>query len=138
MKDLGQGKSGRQHFPVRFLIFAAGFLIILLGIAAFRRTGDHRLLQGGLTLGGGWVICGLFSLNSKWHGIAGACLLGLLGAARSLPALAKLGDGDAAILFQAAAALIGTVVFVAAGRALLVERNRRQVEALKRGDDLPP
>ncbi len=132
---MDKGKPGGQFLRVRILIFVAGILTALLGIAAYHKSGDPRLLQGGLTLGGGWVICGFFSLNAKWHGIAGAGLLALLGAARGLPALLKLGDGDAAVLFEAAAAAISVVVFLAAGRALLAERNRRQIEALKQGEE---
>ncbi len=134
---MDKGKPGGQLLRVRILIFAAGVLTALLGIAAYHKSGDHRLLQGGLTLGGGWVICGLFSLNAKWHGIAGAGLLALLGAARGLPALLKLGGGGAGVFFEAAVAAISVVVFLAAGRALRVERNRRQIEALKNGEDPP-
>ena len=54
-------------------------------------------LLGTLTLGGGLIICGLFSLNMRWHGLLGAGVLALLGAARglaNLPDLLKLMAGD--------------------------------------------
>lgn len=132
---MDRGPPPPQHSAMRILLFAAGILTCLLGIAAFKMSGDPSLLQGGLTLGGGWIICGLFSLGAKWHGIAGAGMLALLGAARSLPALPKvpaaLAQGEAGVLLQAASAAISMVVFLASTRALLVERNRRNLERLK-------
>jgi hypothetical protein len=120
---------------MRTLIFIAGFLLCGLGALAFRSSGDPMLLQGGLTLGGGWIICGLFSLRAKWHGFVGAGMLALLGALRSLPALGGLAGGDPAAPFTAAAGILCSIVFIAAVRTLLAERRRQAIEALKAGDD---
>jgi hypothetical protein len=111
---------------VRILIFIGGILLVVLGLAVFRETKDPTLLQGGLTLGGGLVICGFFSLKAKWHGITGAAVLALLGAARTLPKL-----GAEPRWFHAAAATVCVIVLVAAVRSLLAERTRRAVEKLK-------
>lgn len=123
---------------MRALIFIAGFVLCALGVLAFRRSGDPVVLQGGLTLGGGWIICGLFSLRAKWHGYVGAGLLAFLGAVRSLPALTKLAGGDPAAPFTVAAGFLCVVVLTAAARALLAERRRQSVKELEAGDDAPP
>ncbi len=68
---------------------AAAFLLV--------RPYSIGFLQGALTLGGGIVICGLFSLSMRTHGFVAAGVLGLLGAARglgNLPGLAKYFLGD--------------------------------------------
>ena len=120
---------------MRALIFIAGFLLAALGALAFSNSGDPSLLQGGLTLGGGWIICGLFSLRAKWHGFIGAGMLAFLGGLRALPALTKLSSGDPAAPFSVAAGVLCVVVFVAAARTLMAERRRQSIEALKAGDD---
>ena len=61
------------------------------------RAEAWAFLLGTLTLGGGLFICGLFSLKMRWHGLIGAGVLALLGAARgfaNLPDLLKLMAGD--------------------------------------------
>lgn len=120
---------------MRALIFIAGFLLCGLGALAFRNSGDPSLLQGGMTLGGGWIICGLFSLRAKWHGFIGAGMLAFLGGLRSLPALTNLSSGDPAAPFSVAAGVLCVIVFVAAVRSLIAERRRQSIEALKAGDD---
>jgi hypothetical protein len=120
---------------MRALIFTAGFLLCGLGALAFRNSGDPSLLQGGLTLGGGWIICGLFSLRARWHGFIGAGILAFLGAMRSLPALTKLASGDPAATFSVAAGVLCVIVFAAAARTLIAERRRQSIEALKAGDE---
>lgn len=42
------------------------------------------ILHGALTLGGGLIICGLFALKMRWHGIVGAGVLAMLGAVRGI------------------------------------------------------
>lgn len=118
---------------MRPLIFIAGSLLAGLGLLAFARSRDPMLLQGGLTLGGGWIICGLFSLRSPWHGYIGAGLLAFLGGTRSLPAFTRLGN-DPAAPFTAAAGLLCAIVFAATLRALLAERRRIAIERLRAGD----
>ncbi|TAE77467.1 MAG: hypothetical protein EAZ65_07615 [Verrucomicrobia bacterium] len=117
---------------MRALIFTAGILLAVLGMLAFKTSGNPTLLQGGLTLGGGWIICGLFSLRSKWHGFIGAGLLAFLGGIRSLPALPKLAQ-DPTAAFSAAAALLCTILLIAVVRCLLAERQRIAIERLKAG-----
>jgi len=116
---------------MRALIFIAGVLVCILGFLAFKKPEDFPLLQGGLTLGGGLIICGLFSLRSKWHGIAGAGILAMLGASRGLPGLASLAGGDPSAPFLAATGVICLVVFIAVVRVLLAERTRQAVEKMK-------
>lgn len=120
---------------MRALIFIAGFLLCGLGALAFRNSGDPSLLQGGLTLGGGWIICGLFSLRAKWHGFIGAGMLAFLGGMRSLPSVTDLGSGNPAAPFSVAAGVLCVAVFIAAARTLLAERRRQSIEALRAGDD---
>ena len=119
---------------MRALLFTAGLLLCGLGFLAFRSSGDPMLLQGGLTLGGGWIICGLFSLRAKWHGIIGAGVLAFLGGIRSLPAATGFGS-DPAAPFSAAAAALCATVFIASARSLLAERRRRSIEELRAGND---
>lgn len=72
---------------MRFQIFFSGVAIGALGMVATRllESGEGTaFLLGSLTLAGGLLICGLFSLKMKWHGIIGAGVLALLGAARGL------------------------------------------------------
>lgn len=121
---------------MRILIFIAGLAICLLGFLFFKKPDDFSILQGGLTLGGGLVICGLFSLRSKWHGITGAGILSFLGVIRGVPALwSGLREGLPAARFEATAGAICLIVFVAAIRTLLAERTRLAVEKLKAGED---
>jgi hypothetical protein len=85
---------------MRFLIFLSGAAILALGVVAHRVLGKTEALafiQGALTLGGGIIICGLFSLKMQWHGLIGAGVLALLGTARgaaNLPDALKLLAGD--------------------------------------------
>ena len=111
---------------MRILIFIAGTLIAALGFFVFQQTKDPTLLQGGLTLGGGLIICGFFSVKAKWHGITGAGMLALLGAVRTVPKL-----GAEPRWFYGASAVICVIVLISAARCLLAERTRRAVEKLK-------
>ncbi|GAA5481655.1 hypothetical protein [Haloferula sargassicola] len=118
---------------MRALIFTAGGLTTALAFAAHSQLKDPGMLQGALTLGGGWIICGLFSFSNRWHGIIGAGVLGLLGAARCAPALLQLGK-SATAPWETAALLISSVVLVAVVRALTAERARRMREELLKED----
>lgn len=114
---------------MRPLILATGLFIVFAGIAAFRATRDDSLLQGGLTLGGGFLICAAFSLKAKWHGFVGAGVLALIGALRSAPALVS--ERGAAFPFMATAFALCFVLLIATVRCLLAERTRRSIERLK-------
>jgi hypothetical protein len=122
---------------MRLLILIAGLLTVALGFAAEAHLEDPTLFQGALTLGGGWIICALFSYHAAVHGIVGAGVLALLAAARCLPALPALFDGGSpGARYQGAVLAIALVVLVKVVRHLLAERARRQIAAL-RGDSEP-
>lgn len=117
---------------MRALLFIAGLLLAALGFIAFQGSKDPLLLQGGLTLGGGFVICGIFSIRAKWHGIAGAGVLAFLGFLRTVPSMIS-GEKGPATPFMIGAGVICLVVLVAAIQALRAERTRLSIEKLKAG-----
>lgn len=123
---------------MRFQVFISGAAILALGAAAMRLLEKQEalaFLQGALTLGGGLVICGLFSLKSKWHGLIGAGILALLGAARgfgNFPDLLKLAQGDRqrgpAPMMELGVTLLCLLLLARVLRALQRERTRRLLE----------
>jgi hypothetical protein len=123
---------------MRFQIFFSGAAVLALGIAATRmleKDAATGFLQGALTLGGGLLICGLFSLKMKWHGIIGGGALGLLGAARgagNLPDLAAFLAGGrergAAPLLEFGITVICLVLLLRTLGELQRERVRRMLE----------
>lgn len=131
--------AGAVHFrAMRLHVFVSGAAILAMGGAAMRllaRPEALAFLQGALTLGGGLVICGLFSLKSRWHGLIGAVVLAMLGAARglaNLPDLLKLAAGDrqrgSAPLMELGVTLICILLVMRVLRALQRERTRRMLE----------
>lgn len=126
---------------MRIQVFISGLVILALGVTATRmlpKSEAMGFLQGALVLGGGIVICGLFSLKNYWHGLIGAGVMGLLGAARGLgnaPDMFHLLQGDrhrgAAPIMEMGVALICLLLLIRAVGALLRERTRRLLE---RGD----
>jgi hypothetical protein len=125
---------------MRVLIFIVGAAICLLGVLASKQPNDPAVLQGGLTLGGVFIICGLFSIRSKWHGIAGAGMVAFLGLMRAVPALwSQRDDGGSTVArFEGPVAALCLIVLIAALRGQAAERRRLSIEALKAGDDSPP
>jgi hypothetical protein len=123
---------------MRFLIFFGGVMILVLGVAGTRLLGKNEglaLLQGTLTLGGGLIICGLFSLKMRWHGVIGAGVLSLLGTARgagNFPDFLKLLGGEnprgAAPALELGVTLICLLLLLRVIRALQRERTRRLLE----------
>lgn len=123
---------------MRFQIFFSGAAVIGLGVAAMNtleRNQSLGFLQGALTLGGGLLICGLFSLKMKWHGIVGAGVLALLGAARgigNLPDLALFLSGErergAAPVLELGITMVCLVLLARVLAALYRERIRRMLE----------
>ncbi len=109
-----------------------------MGVAALSvldRAQAPGFLQGALTLGGGIVICAIFSIKMHWHGIIGAGVLALLGAARgvgNLPDLAKFMAGERprgpAPLLETGVTLICLLLLVKVIQALSRERLRRMLE----------
>jgi len=123
---------------MRFYIFLSGATILAMGAAAMQvldRSQSLGFLQGALTLGGGIVICGIFSIKMPWHGIIGAGILALLGAARGLgnvPDLVKFVTGErprgSAPLLETGVTLISLLLMMKIIRALSQERLRRMLE----------
>lgn len=124
---------------MRFYIFFSGATILAMGVAAryvLDSSQSLGFLQGALTLGGGIVICGIFSIKMRWHGIIGAGILALLGAARGLgnvPDLAKFVAGQRARgstpLLEMGVTLICLLLLLKIIRALSGERLRRMLES---------
>jgi hypothetical protein len=123
---------------MRIQIFFCGVAVIALGMAAMRileKDAATGFLQGALTLGGGLLICGFFSLKMKWHGIIGAGVLALMGAARglgNLPDLALFLSGErergAAPVMELGITVVCLVLLVRVLAALYRERIRRMIE----------
>lgn len=123
---------------MRLYIFLSGAAILALGVAGLSvldKAGGMGLLQGALTLGGGLVICGVFSIKMRWHGIIGAGILALLGAARglgNLPDFLKFLLGErprgVAPLLELAVTLVASLLLVRVIRELSAERLRRMLE----------
>lgn len=123
---------------MRLQVFFSGAVILAMGVAAMRLLDAKEalgFLQGALTLGGGIVICGLFSLKNHWHGLIGAGVLALLGTARgfgNFPDLLKLLQGDrhrgAAPLLEMGVTLICLLLLLRVLRALQRERTRQMLE----------
>ncbi len=123
---------------MRFQIFFSGAAVTALGVAAMRileKNAAIGFLQGALTLGGGFIICGLFSLKMKWHGIIGGGVLALLGAARgmgNLPDLARFLTGDqergATPVLELGVTMVCLVLLFRTLAELYRERLRRMLE----------
>lgn len=123
---------------MRIQIFLYGAMMLALGfygMSLLDRMAALALLQGTLLLGGGTIICGLFSLKMKWHGIIGAGVIALLGTARgliNLPDFIRLLSGDGtlgpspAIEFGFTAACL--VLLLRVLRTLQQERARRMLD----------
>lgn len=116
---------------MRPVLFIAGIATLGLGFTADARIDDPNLLQGALTLGGGWLICAAFTFYATWHGIVGGGILALLAGARCAPSLLQFSsDEQGAAPYQAIAFVISATVLIATIRTLLRERARRERERL--------
>jgi hypothetical protein len=123
---------------MRVYVFVCGATIIALGISArsiLEPSQALGFLQGALTLGGGLLICGAFSIKMRWHGIIGAGILALLGAARgvgNLPDLVKFLSGErprgSAPILELGVTFISLMLLVRVLQALSRERVRRMLE----------
>lgn len=126
---------------MRFQIFFAGLAILALAAAGFHVLDEperFQFLSGALTLGGSLVICGLFSLTMRWHGIIGSGVVALLGASSGiehLAALPKFWLGDRSRgptpFLESAITLVCILLLTLVVRFLLAEKRRRL------RDDLP-
>jgi len=120
------------------LIILAGIVVIGLGVFALRTLGEEdrfAMLNGCLTLGGALCIAGMFALRMPAHGIIGAGVVALLGAARglaNLPDLAVFIIGDRprahAPLIEGVVTILCLIVLIHSLRWLLRERVRRMLE----------
>lgn len=124
---------------MRIIIFLSGLTILATGGAALyllSKPDALGLLVGAMQLGGGILICGLFSLKMRWHGIIGAGVLALLGAARGLgnvPGFMKFLTGDrphgAAPVLELGVTVICVFLLMRIIQALFQERTRRMLES---------
>ena len=127
-----------EPHAMRIYIFACGIAIIGMGyfaLSTLERPQAIGFLQGALTLGGGILICGAFSIKMRWHGIIGAGVLALLGAARgmaNLPDLPKFLIGErprgSAPLLELGVTVLSLMLLLRIIRALMKERIRRMEE----------
>lgn len=123
---------------MRAQLFLGGATVIALGAMAMsglQREAAAAMLQGTLTLGGALLICGLFSLRMHWHGVIGAGVVALLGAARgagNLPGLMRWMSGDrsrgSVPLIEAGITLVCLILLVRVIAALRREKIRRMLE----------
>ena len=120
---------------IRTVIFLFGLAILALGFVATRvlaKPESYAFLTGALSLGGAFIICCLFSLRNRWHGIIGAGVIALLGACRGIENLAALpagllgkgGRAPAAVLESAVGLICIQLLFLIV-LALFAEKKRR-------------
>ncbi len=72
---------------IRIPIFVSAALILGIGFLGLSLLGKDLgipVFLGSATLGGGLLICALFSLKMPWHGYIGAAVLALLGLSRGI------------------------------------------------------
>ncbi|MFK7851527.1 MAG: hypothetical protein AB8D78_11165 [Akkermansiaceae bacterium] len=123
---------------IRINIFIAGFSILAIGFIGASQLGKEAgppFLLGALTLGGGLVICGAFTLKMLWHGIIGAGALSLIGFSKgvlNLPDMATYFAGDRsrsiAPMLEFAVTLVCIFLLLRIVRTLSRERTRRMLE----------
>lgn len=124
---------------MRFQIFLAGFAVLALAYAGSEVLfGDERLgfIIDALKLGGALLICGLFSLRMPLHGMLGAGVVALIGAAFGAQNLAVVPGfwfgkrpADPVALLSSAAALICLLLVLSVVRFLIAAKRRRQLDA---------
>lgn len=125
---------------VRVFIFLAAVAVIGLGFYGTQilaKDDGMAFLLGCLTLGGGFLITGLFSLKMPWHGIIGAGVLAMLGLGRGVlnfPRFAEyltgLRDRGAAPALELCVTLICAMLLIRVIRAWATERRRLAKDAL--------
>ncbi len=123
---------------MRTMVFLSGAVTLAMGFAAHGLLGKSEALafiQGALTLGGGLIICGLFTLRMPWHGLIGAGVLALLGTARgagNVPDALKMFAGDrsrgAAPILELGITAVCLLLLLRVLAALRRERTRRMLE----------
>ena len=123
---------------MRIHVFLSGILVFVIGIVGTQflpKMPGFEFLRGALTLGGALLICGFFMIRMPWHGIIGAGIVSLLGAAKGVMGLKDLpafigGDhsrGMAPLLELGITVLCLVLLFRIVG-ILKAERTRRMLE----------
>lgn len=85
---------------IRIHMLVSGIAVIAIGIIGMtqlEKAAGPPFLLGSLTLGGGFIICYLFTFRMLWHAVIGAGALALLGFSRgvlNLPDAAKYLVGE--------------------------------------------
>ena len=123
---------------VRVFVFLAAAAILGLGYYGTQILGKDEgmaFLLGCLTLGGGFLITGLFSLKMPSHGIIGAGVLALLGLGRGVlnfPGFAKylIGERERGVApaLELCVSLICAMLLVRVIRAWAAEKARRALD----------
>lgn len=123
---------------IRAYIFIIGFAIIGIGVLGLSRIDKEAamgLMIGSLTLGGGLIICGLFSIKMLWHGVIGAGVIALLSFARGLLNLSDAGkfivgerDRGNLPLFELAVTILSALLLTRILAAWKRERMRVMLE----------
>jgi hypothetical protein len=128
--------------PLLRFIFCIGIMIILIGfLGQSIQSGipGFAFLNGGLSLGGGLIICWIFSIKHQWLGLMGAGVVSLLGFCKSITNFrdfllwlsAPFPKPAAISLLQMSVALMTFVTLIFCIRALIHERTRRMIGELK-------
>ncbi len=123
---------------MRSHVFLSGILVIATGILAAQfipKMPGFEFIRGALTLGGALLICGLFMIRMPWHGLIGAGIVSLLGAAKGVMGLQDFPDfisGDRsrglAPVFELGITVIAVVLLFRIVGVLKRERIKRMLE----------
>jgi hypothetical protein len=125
---------------MRAYLLLQGLLIIGVGFAGKMmhsgRNEGFSFLQGGLTLGGALLICGLFAIKNPWHGMIGGGVVALIGFCRTMVNVPTWADwlsqpsprSAATPLLEMVVALITASISIMVLRKLLAEKTRRMLE----------
>ncbi len=127
---------------VRLCLLAAIVMLAVLCAVTWSwqdQAAKLSLQFGGLSLGGAWLICWIFSLRDYWHGVIGAGAVSLLSLTRAFDQARRLGEwlssppprSAPVALIEVLISLLAAAVFVMAVKAVMNERERRLVESLK-------
>ncbi len=125
---------------MRAYLILQGLMIIGIGFAGKMmhsgRNEGFSFLQGGLTLGGALLICGLFAIKNPWHGMIGGGVVALIGFCRTMVNLPNwlewLGHANprpaATPLLEMLVVIISGSIAIIVLRKLLAEKTRRMLE----------
>ncbi|BCU78312.1 hypothetical protein [Luteolibacter sp. LG18] len=123
---------------MRFLFFLCGFAILSLAGAAFKaleQADAMGFLNGALALGGGLIICGMFSIRWFWHGLIGGGVIALLGFGRgifNIMGLVRFFQGEAEHgplpILEAAVTVICLFLLLGVIKAISAEKQRKLLE----------